>query len=235
MRQPPCLCSKNGQPVIIFIYLFFFFCRCPPADRNLDDLVSDEAMDCQIIELLCTEVLPFSSSIPKDFIVKVVVLLNRGSIHSATNTNIDSEIELTLREEFAKTCFETLLQFSLIDGENEAVVIGSNDNEGGVAGKLAVTALLHRFQEVLKKYIDDEKHSGKCPLPRYYMCASIHIRSSINQNNVIQVYFDLFKLLLLTASLISQTNASNSYTISIIPAINFLICYPAKLSKSGVL
>lgn len=126
--------------------------------------MADEATDCQLIELLRTEILPYSSNIPKQFILKVVVLLNRGSIHSATNTNIDSETELTLREEFAKICFETLLQFSLINGDDEALVIG--DEKEGVAGKLAVTALLHRFQEVLKKYIDDEKHSGKCPLPR---------------------------------------------------------------------
>ncbi|KAF2885713.1 hypothetical protein ILUMI_20486 [Ignelater luminosus] len=136
-----------------------------PSDRGLDELVADELTDCQLIELLRTEVLPYSANIPKQFILKVVVLLNRGSIHSATNTNIDSETELTLREEFAKICFETLLQFSLIDGDNEALVIG--DEKEGVAGKLAVTALLHRFQEVLKKYIDDEKLSGKCPLPRY--------------------------------------------------------------------
>lgn len=137
-----------------------------PADRGLDDLICDESMDCQLIELLRTEVLPYSHSIPKSFIVQVIILLNKGSIHSATNSDIDSETELTLREEFAKICFETLLQFSLIDDNKEALVFSSDDNAEGVAGKLAVTALLHRFQEVLKKYIDDEKQSGKCPLPR---------------------------------------------------------------------
>lgn len=132
----------------------------------MDELISDEATDCQIIELIRNEILPYTSSIPRDFILKIVVLLNKGSIHSATSSNIDSEAELTLREEFAKTCFETLLQFSLIDG-NEALVLSENGNEEGVAGKLAVTALLHRFQDVLKRYIDDEKHNGKHPLPRY--------------------------------------------------------------------
>lgn len=39
--------------------------------------------------------------------------------------------------------------------------------EGGLAGRLAVTALLHRFQEVLRQYVEDERRSGKCPLPRY--------------------------------------------------------------------
>lgn len=139
------------------------FCSSAPADRGLDDIVSDESIDCELIELLRSEVLPFSATIPKSFILKVVVLLNRGSIHSATNTNIDSETELTLREEFAKTCFETLLQFALSNDNSEALVL---DEKGGVAGKLAITALLHRFQEVLKKYIEDEKRSGKCPLPR---------------------------------------------------------------------
>nr|XP_022914726.1 protein MON2 homolog isoform X1 [Onthophagus taurus] len=146
---------------------FLFPKTCPPSDRGLDEFVSDETSDCQLIELLCTQVLPYSSSIPKDFILKVVVLLNKGSIHSATNSNIDSETELTLREEFAKTCFETLLQFSLIDDDSQALVMTADENSTGVAGRLAVTALLHRFQEVLKKFVDDEKHSGKCPLPRY--------------------------------------------------------------------
>ena len=36
-----------------------------------------------------------------------------------------------------------------------------------MAGQLAITALLHRFEEVLKKFNDDERQSGKCPLPRY--------------------------------------------------------------------
>lgn len=100
--------------------------------------------------------------------MEVVILLNKGSIHSATNVKTDCDIELTLREEFAKTCFETLLQFSLIDGDNKEFVISSSndDKNNTIAGQLAVTSLLHRFQEVLKKYIDDEKLSGKCPLPR---------------------------------------------------------------------
>lgn len=143
---------------------FLFPKSCAPTDRGLDELVTDESIDCELIELLRTEVLPYSATIPKGFILKVVVLLNRGSIHSATNTNIDSETELTLREEFAKTCFETLLQFALSNDNSEALVL---DEKGGVAGKLAITALLHRFQEVLKKYIEDEKRYGKCPLPRY--------------------------------------------------------------------
>lgn len=141
---------------------FLFPNMCTPTDKGLDEAVSDEATDCQLIELLRTDVLPYSSQIPKDFIMQVVVLLNKGSIHSATNVKTENDSEFTLREEFAKTCFETLLQFSLIDGESKALVVNGDD----LAGQLAVTSLLQRFQEVLAKYIEDEKLSGKCPLPR---------------------------------------------------------------------
>ncbi|KAJ8914767.1 hypothetical protein NQ315_013270 [Exocentrus adspersus] len=146
---------------------FLFPNTCASADKGLEEMIADEATDCQIIELLRTEVLPYSKNIPKEFIMQVVILLNKGSIHSATNVKTDGDIELTLREEFAKTCFETLLQFSLIDGGNNGMVINGDEKNNGLAGHLAVTSLLHRFQEVLKKYIEDEKLSGKCPLPRY--------------------------------------------------------------------
>lgn len=75
---------------------------------------------------------------------------------------------MKLREEFAKSCFDTLLQFSLLDDTHDQMNANKNgENEGGVAGRLAITALLHRFQEVLKKFNEDERQSGKCPLPRY--------------------------------------------------------------------
>ena len=70
----------------------------------------------------------------------------------------DTDSSRKLREEFAKTCFETLLQFSFIER--------SKSGEGSIT-KLAVLSLLQRCQEVVKKYVDDEKLSGKCPLPRY--------------------------------------------------------------------
>lgn len=83
---------------------------------------------------------------------------------------VENSGETKLREEFAKTCFETLLQFSLLDGLNNEsdhdTTKSPENDEGGVAGRLAVTALLHRFQEVLRRYIDNERRSGKCPLPR---------------------------------------------------------------------
>ncbi|XP_046407133.1 protein MON2 homolog isoform X3 [Ischnura elegans] len=178
---------------------FLFPKSSPPPDRVPEEIRADEEIDCEVIELLRDEVMPHSNAIPKDFVLQVIVLLNKGSIHSASGssglglakhpvgevedqetkgvTGTDNEpdqlerelatdysSEQKLREEFAKTCFETLLQFSLLDGV-EPGDLGAI--EGGLAGRLAVTALLHRFQEVLRQYVADERLSGRCPLPRY--------------------------------------------------------------------
>ena len=45
------------------------------------------------------------------------------------------------------------------------VRLASEDSQ--VTNKLAVTSLLHRFQEVLCKYISDEKLSAPVPLPAH--------------------------------------------------------------------
>ncbi|XP_044741500.1 protein MON2 homolog isoform X2 [Chrysoperla carnea] len=166
----------------------------PPSDRGLDELVQDEAIDCQIIDLLRNELLPFSRDLPKDFIMSLIVLLNKGSIHSTsshashtshshTSMLNDCETELTIREEFAKTCFETLLHFSLFHKVDPTISSASSvsnasnvsvdnstidsTNTTETAGRLAITTLLHRFKEVIKKFNEDELQSGKCPLPRF--------------------------------------------------------------------
>ena len=101
-------------------------------------------------------------------------------------------IQLFCREDFAKICFETLLQYSLLDketkknGVTDEVVTNGNGtveetseminnvhitddqaDECNVTNKLAVTSVLHRFQEVLCKYIQDEKLSSPVPLPSH--------------------------------------------------------------------
>ena len=76
----------------------------------------------------------------------------------------DTDSSRKLREEFAKACFETLLQFSFITQQGS-----KGDNASGAEGsltRLAVTALLQRCRQVLQKYVEDERLSGKCPLPR---------------------------------------------------------------------
>lgn len=157
---------------------------CSADDRGLEELVLDETIDCQVVELIRDHILPNSSELPELFVKDIVILLNKGSIHSLNRTvaagsgRASLETEFQLREDFAKICFETLLHFSLL---NEAASVDSehqnnkNNNDlnnielaqDNFAGRLAVTALLYRFEEILKKFNDDEQSSGKFPLPRY--------------------------------------------------------------------
>ncbi|KAI5726742.1 hypothetical protein M8J76_007765 [Diaphorina citri] len=128
----------------------------PSAEMTPDEMLEDETVDCHIVEFLKDEILSYSNQIPKEFILKVVILLNKGSILSSSYTSLIAN-ESNLREEFAKLCFETMLQFSLLDGlSSEAGILATLDDES-VAGKLAVTALLYRFQEVLRQYKAPEK------------------------------------------------------------------------------
>lgn len=153
---------------------------CTIEDRGIDEIVLDETIDCQVIEMLRDEILPYAEHIPHQFILDIVTILNKGSIHSATARNNLYDAELKLREEFAKTCFETLLQFSLLNDLCDTVVsnenkdasalnnntTNSNDTIEGV-GHLAIAALLKRFEEVLKKFSSDEKQCTKNSLPKY--------------------------------------------------------------------
>jgi hypothetical protein len=191
-------------------------------NKLVDDNDENESViiDCQLVEFLKDEILSQSTNVPREFIMRIVVLLNRGSVLSTTtastmpnypygggvydpmlmvdcregnggvagsivtsNSNVGGPSPPSLlREQFAKVCFETLLQFSLVEGisspsETTSVVPGnsiSGDDTTAadtvlITGKLAVTALLHRFQEVVEKFCHDQNLTGKCPLPRYRM------------------------------------------------------------------
>lgn len=71
----------------------------------------------------------------------------------------EAEIDIRMREEFSKMCFETLLQFSF---SNKVTT-----PQEGYISRMALSVLLKRSQDVLYRYIEDERLSGKCPLPRY--------------------------------------------------------------------
>lgn len=71
----------------------------------------------------------------------------------------EAEIDVRMREEFSKVCFETLLQFSF---SNKV----STPQEGYIS-RMALSVLLKRSQDVLRRYVEDERLSGRCPLPRY--------------------------------------------------------------------
>ncbi|RWS16385.1 hypothetical protein B4U79_07473 [Dinothrombium tinctorium] len=176
-------------------------------NATLEDQQFDEALDVKVVEVIRDSILPFAGQMPKEFVLQIVSILNKGSIHSATSDspvgnikpiknyiifaftiinlnsaigkNTQTSVTYTdstrkLREEFARSCFETLLQFSFLGPKgNPNLFIQSTGHgsvsEVGLVNKLAVTSLLQRFHEVVIKYVEDEKLSGKCPLPRHRM------------------------------------------------------------------
>ncbi|KAK3745653.1 hypothetical protein RRG08_015441 [Elysia crispata] len=150
---------------------------CPPT-LSVEDFQRDEALDCRMIDLIRQDILPHAAHLPPDFMVSVMSLLNKGSIHSTTSDSfVDTESSRKLREEFARTCFETLLQFSFVSSSptSSSVASGQSSNlaegagavsEQGQLTRLAVLSLLSRCREVLTRYSEDERLSGKCPLPR---------------------------------------------------------------------
>jgi hypothetical protein len=79
--------------------------------------------------------------VPTEFIRKIVILLNKGSIHSSMTLSDDCSGSIGLREDFAKNCFETLLEFSLLDTD-------ASEQDTSITNRLAITSLLQRFKEV---------------------------------------------------------------------------------------
>ncbi len=67
-------------------------------------------------------------------------------------------MDIRMREDFSKVCFETLLQFSF---SNKV----STPQEGYIS-RMALSVLLQRAQDVLRRYVEDERLGGRCPLPR---------------------------------------------------------------------
>ncbi|OQR69604.1 protein MON2-like [Tropilaelaps mercedesae] len=261
----PAMFEDMWADLAVTLEEFLFSDSAPPPNQSLEEQQNDETLDTRVIQLIRECILPHASKMPKIFVLRIVALLNKGSIHSATssapvdaavsaglerssavlgvaslvgsvelgpdeaantpnspgqglapsqspthNTNqrnpsswpptvvvsvaslsrpalADVESSRKLREEFAKACFETLLQFSFLEGN--AVTLQQETNlsitdgpmagpvqsgsmpqqNAGVVSKLAITSLLHRFEEVISSYVEDERLSGKCPLPRHRM------------------------------------------------------------------
>ncbi|CAH1643861.1 unnamed protein product [Spodoptera littoralis] len=90
-----------------------------------------------------------------------VVVPCRCAVRFARPDRDQNEQELKEREEFARTCFETLLQYSMLEDIDSFA--GVEDD----ADPLAIVALLDRFHEVISKYTQDEDNTE--PLPRHQL------------------------------------------------------------------
>ncbi|XP_013388300.1 protein MON2 homolog [Lingula anatina] len=151
----------------------FLFSKHPtPSTASVEDYQRDEAIDCRVVQVIRDEILPYGAGMPKEFVIKIMHILNQGSIHAATtDAFIDTDSSRKLREEFAKACFETLLQFSFITN-------AYSTGEGTITD-LAVSSMLQRCQGVIKKFVEDERLSGKCPLPRPRMAEMCSVLKAV--------------------------------------------------------
>jgi len=141
---------------------FLFSNSPPPEGQTYEQHKADEQLDITVVTLVRDDILSQANSLPKDFIDRLMRILNRGSIHSAATGTFDGDSLLfPVREEFAKTCFEALLQYSFVSQKE--------NNGAGAISKVALKSLVQRCREVLSKYTEDERLNGQFPLPRARM------------------------------------------------------------------
>jgi len=160
VRQHPENVSSLWTEITLAFDEFLFPKSVPLVNQTPEEILSDELLDCQLMELIRDEILPEAAHYPPQFISKIMSLLNKGSIHLVPP---DMESGTKLREEFAKICFEVLLQFSLLHEEQSEIAKSTSQ----ITNQLAITSLLDRFHNILSAFAQDAKNSGKCPLPRY--------------------------------------------------------------------
>ncbi|KAI1905467.1 hypothetical protein AGOR_G00016500 [Albula goreensis] len=151
---------------------FLFPKSSPPDNLSIQEFQKNESIDVEVVQLISTEILPFANFIPKEFVGMIMTMLNKGSIHSQSSSFTEAELEVRMREDFSKVCFETLLQFSF---SNKA----STPQEGYIS-RMALSVLLKRSQDVLRRYVEDERLSGRCPLPRQQVTEIIFVLKAIS-------------------------------------------------------
>uniref|UniRef100_A0A8D3E2J2 Protein MON2 homolog n=1 Tax=Scophthalmus maximus TaxID=52904 RepID=A0A8D3E2J2_SCOMX len=151
---------------------FLFTKSTPPDNLSIQEFQKNEAVDVEVVQLISTEILPFANFIPKDFVGQIMTMLNKGSIHSQSPSFTEAEVDVRMREEFSKVCFETLLQFSF---SNKV----STPQEGYIS-RMALSVLLKRSQDVLRRYVEDERLSGRCPLPRQQVTEIIFVLKAVS-------------------------------------------------------
>ncbi|XP_061380307.1 protein MON2 homolog isoform X3 [Danaus plexippus] len=124
--------------------------------------VGGSAQACEVVGVIRDEVLRGIPRPPQRPATRLLALVRAGSMHHTRPhtvlTRDQNEQELKEREEFARTCFETLLQFSMLE-DMDTLTTAENDSD-----PLAIMPLLDRFQEVIAKYSRDEESTE--PIPR---------------------------------------------------------------------
>ena len=75
------VCAVTTSNLIVIIIFLSFF---------LSSLLSLSLLVVQVIEMVKDHILPYASKLPQQFLEQLTMVLNRGSIHSATDS-VDGE------------------------------------------------------------------------------------------------------------------------------------------------
>lgn len=117
-----------------------------------DERKRDELAECQIVELVRSELLLHASCLPSSMVQRLISILNRGSISQLDPTDVLASDSHAQRVELARTCFDALL---------------STSSEGsGRLGNVAIASLLQRCSQVMNDFVRDWNGIGDLRLPR---------------------------------------------------------------------
>ncbi|CAG0881679.1 unnamed protein product [Cyprideis torosa] len=198
----------------ITLEAFLFNESVPPATYSMEARREDEELDCRVVEFLRDKLLPQSEFTPKEFLLRAMVLLNKGSIHA-----VSSPSEEPGGKAIRVLCFEFgWKQFSLLNDVppvpcGSPVPVTSPVGPGGeqsLTSKLAVTSLIQRFITVIIRFNENRKLSGKLPLQRTSSESGMNVdsetadqasRSSLHRHQSAEVSFVLKSIATLISSL----------------------------------
>uniref|UniRef100_A0A0N5A8N7 Protein MON2 homolog n=1 Tax=Syphacia muris TaxID=451379 RepID=A0A0N5A8N7_9BILA len=210
-RQNVALFHKLWPLVADTLHSFLFNTSHSTISLNADERKRHEFIDCQLIELIRSEVLPYVTQFPNDFVQRIIEILNRGSVCTLDPRDVlESYMQ---RSDLSKACFDALLSMSqkekpAFKKNTSSFVIGSivstfgsdiqdqtgdvNRKGSGVSkplekstflGQSAIRSLLSRCKEVIKNFVRDEQNSGHMRLPQERLIEMVNVLSAIQTLN----------------------------------------------------
>ncbi|KAI6171974.1 hypothetical protein M3Y98_00921500 [Aphelenchoides besseyi] len=148
---------------------FLFTSSRSETPLNADERKRHEYVDCQIIDLIRNEILPHAEKYPREFMQRVIDILNRGSINTMDPNDVMDSFQQ--RADLSRVCFTALLSLSGSDVVDTSFG-SSNDSSSrknsaaNSLGSTAISSLLLRCKQVLNNYARDEQGSGHFRLPQ---------------------------------------------------------------------
>uniref|UniRef100_A0A7E4V301 Protein MON2 homolog n=1 Tax=Panagrellus redivivus TaxID=6233 RepID=A0A7E4V301_PANRE len=140
----------------------FVFASTKGTNFNCDERKRYEFVDCQIIEMLRVEILPYSVKLPWDFMQRVIDVLNSASVATLDSCDV---LDLSQqRTDLCRVSFDALLSLTHTEilGKFNPVGVSSSGKPRSIGGH-AITALIVRCKKILNNYARDEQAKGYMP------------------------------------------------------------------------